>query len=190
MQRNKLANTSQPIFPQKKYKGRGAVSNSTGRYEKNSYHNFDDGWDHSESSHDKLRTTIHSDNSKSIITYNESEDLNFDRSINAYRGCEHGCIYCFARPTHTFLGLSAGLDFETQIYVKKNIEETLPQELSRKNYKCRPIMLGTNTDPYQPIERHYNNTRSVLKILQEYNHSHLQYLHRLSLLLDSLLEMF
>jgi len=115
----------------------------------------------------KLRTTVTEEQPRKIISYNRSPDIGFDRSINAYRGCEHGCIYCFARPTHAYHDLSPGLDFETKLFAKPGAPQLLRQELSRKNYVVRPIAMGTNTDPYQPIEARYRITRQVLEICLE-----------------------
>lgn len=117
-----------------------------------------------------VRTEISYETPRSAITRNTSPDLPFDRSINAYRGCEHGCVYCFARPTHAYLGLSPGLDFERKLTVKKNIPELLRKELEKPRYECRPMALGTNTDPYQPVEGQHGITRKILKILSETNH--------------------
>ncbi|MBT6828608.1 MAG: PA0069 family radical SAM protein [Rhodospirillaceae bacterium] len=151
-------------------KGRGAASNRAGRYERFAGEACDDGWGSLEEPLDKLRTTIQADKSRTAITRNDSPDLGFDRSINAYRGCEHGCSYCFARPTHAFLGLSPGQDFETRIFAKYRAPELLRQELSQPGYSCRMIALGTNTDPYQPAERRLEITRAILEILSEFNH--------------------
>src|SRR5436305_2395430 len=118
----------------------------------------------------KRRTTVTIEHPKSILTRNSSPDVGFDRSINAYRGCEHGCSYCFARPTHSYLGHSAGLEFERDIYVKVNAAELLRQELAQARYKPRPIAMGTNTDPYQPAEREHKLTREILKIMLETKH--------------------
>ncbi|MDH3240499.1 MAG: PA0069 family radical SAM protein [Alphaproteobacteria bacterium] len=156
-------------------KGRGAVSNATGRYERERRVRVDDGWGTSDAAPDdpppaKTRTKILVDATRSAITRNTSPDIPFDRSINPYRGCEHGCIYCYARPSHAWLGLSPGLDFETRILAKPNAAELLSRELARKGYKPRPIALGTNTDPYQPIERRLKITRSILEVLARCNH--------------------
>lgn len=156
-------------------KGRGAVSNATGRYEREQRVRVDDGWGGNERGPDdappaKTRTRILVDATRTAITRNTSPDIPFDRSINPYRGCEHGCIYCYARPSHAWLGLSAGLDFETRILAKPNAPELLTRELSRKGYTPRPIALGTNTDPYQPIERRLEITRHILEVLARCNH--------------------
>ncbi|MEZ5824638.1 MAG: PA0069 family radical SAM protein [Geminicoccaceae bacterium] len=154
------------------YKGRGATRNPAGRFEAFSAIPEDDGW----SSLGEIlgapppSTEIFADTSRTAIVRNTSPDLPFDRSINAYRGCEHGCVYCFARPTHNYLGLSAGLDFETKIWAKHDVAQLLREELSKAGYTCRPIALGTNTDPYQPIERRLSLTRSILEVLREARH--------------------
>ena len=150
-------------------KGRGAVSNQTGRFESRTIEAFDDGWDLPED-HIKPKTEIQPDQSKSILVYNTSPDLSFDRSINPYRGCEHGCIYCFARPTHAYLGLSPGLDFETRLFSKPNAAALLEDALRKKKYECQPVALGVNTDAYQPVERKLEITRSILEVLQKFNH--------------------
>ncbi len=150
-------------------KGRGAVSNASGRFDAHQHEAFDDGWDIPlETARPKTR--VQPDASRSILVYNESPDLPFDRSINPYRGCEHGCIYCFARPTHAYLGLSPGLDFETQLFSKPAAAALLDEALRKPGYQCQPIALGVNTDAYQPIERKLEITRSVLGTLQRFNH--------------------
>ena len=153
-------------------RGRGALSNASGRFEPATRHDFDDGWlDDAIDPHPRgPATQLHEDRSRTVIARNRSPDIGFDRSINPYRGCEHGCIYCFARPTHTYLGHSAGLDFESQIYTKPNAAALLRRELARPNYTARPIALGTNTDPYQPVERWLKITRSILAVLHECRH--------------------
>ena len=150
-------------------RGRGAQSNHTGRFESERRIAFDDGWE-SLGELEALRTEIYEEPARSIITRNKSPDISFDQSINPYRGCEHGCIYCYARPTHCYLGHSAGLDFETKLYAKTNAAELLEQELARKSYKPAVIALGTNTDPYQPIERERRITRSILEVLERTGH--------------------
>jgi DNA repair photolyase len=152
------------------HRGRGAVSNQTGRYEKETRHAFDDGWDTIEEEAARLDTELLDDTAKAIITFNRSPDISFDRTINPYRGCEHGCIYCFARPTHAWAGLSPGLDFESRIFRKLNAPELLVQELSRPGYVPRPIALGMNTDAFQPVERDQKITRRVLEVLAAHNH--------------------
>ena len=150
-------------------RGRGAQSNHTGRFESERRIAFDDGWE-SLGELEALRTEIYEEPARSIITRNKSPDISFDQSINPYRGCEHGCIYCYARPTHCYLGHSAGLDFETKLYAKTNAAELLEQELARKSYKPAVIALGTNTDPYQPIERERRITCSILEVLERTGH--------------------
>jgi DNA repair photolyase len=150
-------------------RGRGAQSNASGRYEPLARLAFDDGWQ----SLDDLppfQTTVTVDATRKIITRNESPDISFDRSINPYRGCEHGCVYCFARPTHAFLGLSPGLDFESKLLVKPEAATLLERELSSPNYEPRVIAVGTNTDPYQPIERRYQVMRRILEVLERAGH--------------------
>ncbi len=150
-------------------RGRGAQSNRSGRFEKQTRENFDDGWSTVEPL-PVFETIEHTERAKTIITANDSPDVNFERSINAYRGCEHGCSYCFARPTHAFLGHSAGLEFERDIYVKTNAIEALRAELGARNYKVRAIAMGTNTDPYQPAERKHRLTRGILEVMLETRH--------------------
>lgn len=161
-------------------KGRGAVSNPTGRFEREVRQRTDDGWQHPapdpakekspSSAAARPRTHILVDATRTALTRNSSPDIPFDRSINPYRGCEHGCVYCFARPTHAYLGLSPGLDFETRILAKPDAPRLLAKELSRRAYRCRPIALGTNTDPYQPMERRLGITRGILEVLSAFNH--------------------
>ncbi|MCP8884984.1 PA0069 family radical SAM protein [Devosia sp. XJ19-1] len=150
-------------------RGRGAQSNRVGRFEPHQRDSFDDGWGSVEPM-PVLETIEHIERAKSIITTNDSPDIGFERSINAYRGCEHGCSYCFARPTHAYLGHSAGIDFERDIYVKANAVEALRAELSAKNYRPKPIAMGTNTDPYQPAERTHKLTRGILEVMLETRH--------------------
>ena len=150
-------------------KGRGAHSNASGRFEPVARVAFDDGWQ----SLDDLpafKTSVTVDATRSIITRNDSPDISFDRSINPYRGCEHGCIYCFARPTHAYLGLSPGLDFESKLFVKPDAPRLLERELSAAGYLPRTIAIGTNTDPYQPIEREYRVMRGILEVLERCGH--------------------
>ena len=156
-------------LPPEQRRGRGAASNSTGRFEPQVRESFDDGWDVTEDL-EALRTDVQIERPRKIITRNDSPDISFDRSINPYRGCEHGCVYCFARPTHAYMGLSPGLDFETKLFVKDGAAELLERELAASNYQPRTIAMGTNTDPYQPIERQYRVTRSVLEVLDRANH--------------------
>jgi DNA repair photolyase len=168
----------QPLLPQqalKPHKGRGAVSNLQGRYEVQTRENFDDGWSHvdDEADADKgpaWKTEIIDEQARSILSRNASPDLPFGVSLNPYRGCEHGCIYCFARPTHSYLGLSPGMDFERRIFAKVNAPELLRRELARTSYVPEPIALGVNTDAYQPCERELRLTRRVLEVLHECEH--------------------
>jgi DNA repair photolyase len=150
-------------------RGRGAASNETGRFERTRREEFDDGWETDETLAPFKTEVIH-ERPRTIISRNESPDISFDRSINPYRGCEHGCVYCFARPTHAYMGLSPGLDFESKLFVKDGAAALLERELGAPNYRARSMALGTNTDPYQPIERQYRVTRSVLEVLARYDH--------------------
>src|SRR6516164_7584193 len=150
-------------------RGRGAHSNASGRFEALSHVAFDDGWQ----SLDDLpafKTSVTVDATRTIIARNDSPDISFDRSINPYRGCEHGCVYCFARPTHAYLGLSPGLDFESRLFYKPQAAKLLAAELSKKGYVCRAIALGSNTDPYQPVERKLGITRAILEVLRDFRH--------------------
>ena len=147
--------------------GRAAESNRSGRYEGRQREAFDDGWGTSDEEAPPLRTTVSRDTSRSVIATNNSPDIGFDRSINPYRGCEHGCIYCFARPTHAFLGLSPGLDFESRLFAKPDAARLLRATLRKPGYVPKVIALGTNTDPYQPIEADYRITRSILEVCLE-----------------------
>jgi len=149
--------------------GRGAQTNRSGRFEPVSYEPADDGWE-SLAELEALTTEVQEVPARRIITRNDSPDIGFDRSINPYRGCEHGCIYCFARPTHAFLGLSPGLDFETKLFAKTNAGQALERELADPSYRVETIAIGTNTDPYQPIERRYRIMRRVLEVLSAANH--------------------
>ncbi len=152
-------------------KGRGALSNADGRFERLSHVREDDSWGTLDAEDRPApKTTVLYDSSRSIIARNTSPDLSFDRSINPYRGCEHGCVYCFARPTHAWLGFSPGLDFETRILLKPRAAQLLEAELADPKYTPRVIALGTNTDPYQPMEREHRITRSVLEVLAAHNH--------------------
>jgi len=154
-------------------KGRGAVSNDSGRFEPLQRAIFRDGWTDGHNldiEAERLRTEVTDEFPKSVLTRNKSPDVPFDRSVNPYRGCEHGCVYCFARPTHAFMGLSPGLDFESKLFAKPDAAALLEAELSKKNYKVAPIALGTNTDPYQPIERERKITRGILKVLARHDH--------------------
>jgi DNA repair photolyase len=159
-------------------KGRGAASFVRGRFEKTVVEAEDDGWGsvYSNDEEDgavappKLRTQVTEERARSIVSRNQSPDIPFSQSLNPYRGCEHGCVYCFARPSHAYLDLSPGLDFETRLYAKTNAAELLRKEFSRKNYRCTPISLGINTDAYQPIERRYRITRQLLEVFAECRH--------------------
>jgi DNA repair photolyase len=150
-------------------RGRGAHSNATGRYEPLARVAFDDGWEKLEDL-PPFKTDVTVDATRKIITRNDSPDISFDRSINPYRGCEHGCVYCFARPTHAFLGLSPGLDFESKLFMKPSAPELLERELSAPGYTPKVIAIGTNTDPYQPIERRYQIMRRILEVLERAGH--------------------
>ncbi|MEQ8399061.1 PA0069 family radical SAM protein [Thalassobaculum sp.] len=172
----RLVDLPSDVIPPTARKGRGAVSNQAGRYEAHTRDRIDDGWvkppDAGSPDEDepRLRTTVAIDASRTVIARNNSPDVPFDRSINPYRGCEHGCIYCFARPTHAWLGLSPGLDFETRLLAKPEAPALLRKELARKGYECDTIAMGTNTDPYQPVEREMRITRGVLEVLAEHDH--------------------
>ena len=153
-------------------KGRGAASNESGRFESEKRIAFDDGWGSADEDDEapRVATKLTVDATKTIIARNDSPDIGFDRSINPYRGCEHGCIYCYARPSHAYLGLSPGLDFETRIFYKPQAATLLRAELRKKGYVCKPIALGSNTDPYQPSERKLGITRAILEVLREFHH--------------------
>ncbi len=150
-------------------KGRGSWSKPDARYLNHTRHEIDDGWD-SIDEEDKPVTTVTIERPKSIISRNKSPDIPFEQSINPYRGCEHGCIYCYARPSHAYLDLSPGLDFETKLFAKPDAAELLEKELAAPHYKCSPIALGTNTDPYQPIEREHQITRQIIEVLKKRQH--------------------
>jgi len=167
------------ILPDEAQKGRGAVSNATGRFERHARLRVDDGWSHPsnddwqracEAMAPKLRTTVTDERPKAVITRNNSPDVPFDRSLNAYRGCEHGCVYCFARPTHAYQGLSPGLDFESRLFAKPDAAKILEAQLRKPGYRPGTLAMGTNTDPYQPIERQREITRAVLQVLDAFNH--------------------
>lgn len=157
------------ILPGQRLRGRGADSNRAGRFEATGREAFDDGWDLPEEER-LVATEVRLERPRSALTYNRSPDLPFDRSINPYRGCEHGCIYCYARPTHAYLNLSPGLDFETRLIARPGIAAVLEAELRRPAYRVAPIAIGTNTDPYQPVERDYGLMREVLSVLQSFRH--------------------
>jgi DNA repair photolyase len=150
-------------------RGRGARSNASGRYEALARQLVDDGWQSLEEL-PPFKTTVIAEQPKTILTRNSSPDISFDRSINPYRGCEHGCSYCYARPTHAYMGLSPGLDFESKLFAKLNAAELLRNELADPAYRPQTIALGANTDPYQPIERQYRVTRQILSVLAEFDH--------------------
>src|SRR6266849_6396800 len=158
-----------PGVDRERRRGRGALSNATGRYEPKARVAFDDGWRSLEDL-PPFATSVTVDATRKIITRNDSPDIGFDRSINPYRGCEHGCVYCFARPTHAFLGLSPGLDFESKLFAKPDAPRLLERELSASGYQPRTIAIGTNTDPYQPIEREYRIMRGILEVLERCGH--------------------
>ena len=163
------------LLPMAKYlnqplKGRGATGNPDNRFEACTREAVDDGWGGLDAPVEALRTTVQADTARTLIAYNDSPDVPFDRSINPYRGCEHGCVYCFARPTHAYLGLSPGLDFETRLFYKSDAAALLRRELARPAYRCAPVALGINTDAYQPLERRLGITRQILEVLREHAH--------------------
>lgn len=150
--------------------GRGATHNPVNRFDTYHHERVDDGWGNLDAEPAPLVTSLTIDSSRTVISYNQSPDVPFDRSINPYRGCEHGCVYCFARPTHAYLGLSPGLDFESKLSYKPAAAELLRAELGKKSYQCQPIALGINTDAYQPVERKLGITRQILEVLQRCHH--------------------
>lgn len=152
------------------YKNRGAISNPEGRFETTSTERFDDGWELDEELLPPFETFLMPEQAKTIISRNDSPDLGFEQSINPYKGCEHGCIYCYARPSHAYMNLSPGLDFETKIFYKADAANLLKKELNKPRYVCKPIVLGANTDPYQPAEAKLKITRSLLEVLNLYQH--------------------
>lgn len=158
-----------PPDPFLRLKARGADTNAPGRFEPYERAPENDGWEIAEDER-LIRTEVSEERPRSVINRVSSPDIGFDRSINPYRGCEHGCIYCYARPSHGYLGLSAGLDFETKIVARPTAPETLARELARKAYTVAPIAMGTNTDPYQPVEKRYRIMRRVLEVLSDWNH--------------------
>ena len=162
-----------PLLGPMRHKGRGAASNPEGRFETISRSVEDDGWTPDEEVIEPSRpkTQVSIEAARRIISHNDSPDIGFDHSINAYRGCEHGCVYCYARPSHGYLNLSSGLDFETRLFAKTNAAELLRKELAKPSHVCSPINLGANTDPYQPIEKTYRITRSILEVLLETRHA-------------------
>jgi DNA repair photolyase len=153
----------------RRLRGRGALSNASGRYERQARVLVDDGWSDDDEL-PALKTEVMRDTARTIISRNKSPDISFDQSINPYKGCEHGCIYCFARPTHAYLGLSPGADFESRLFAKPNAAELLARELSAPGYVPKMIAMGTNTDPYQPIEKRLRITRSILEVLRDFGH--------------------
>ncbi|PRY21439.1 DNA repair photolyase [Aliiruegeria haliotis] len=163
-----------PIDPthvsKERRRGRAAMSNRPGRFEPHARERVDDGWMGDLEALAPIRTETNVEQPSTILSRNSSPDLGFDRSVNPYRGCEHGCIYCFARPSHAYLGLSPGLDFETRLTVKPGAPDLLRGEISRKAYRPKPIAFGTNTDPYQPLEREHGITRGCLQVLSEFRH--------------------
>lgn len=154
----------------KSIKGRGAVSFTPGRFESLIAVREHDGWDIGEEEFPSLQTTVSAEVAKTIISRNTSPDIPFEQSVNPFRGCEHACVYCYARPSHSFLNLSPGLDFESKLFYKSNAAELLEKELGKPSYRCSPINLGANTDPYQPIERDLKVTRGILEVLQRHRH--------------------
>jgi DNA repair photolyase len=149
--------------------GHGALSNPAGRFERHSTEAVDDGW-FQEAATDGPPLTVTAEHARALITTNDSPDIPFEQSINPYRGCSHACVYCYARPSHAYMGLSAGLDFETKLFYKADAAELLQRELARPGYRCKPITLGANTDPYQPIERQLRLTRAILEVLAACRH--------------------
>jgi len=156
--------------PAQAHKGRGAASNRAGRFEATAHEAVDDGWEREDEPAPRPQTQVTLERARSIISRNDSPDIAFDQSINPYRGCEHGCIYCYARPSHAYLNLSPGLDFETKLFAKINAAELLRAELAKPGYRVSPINLGANTDPYQPIERQHRITRQIIEVLAECRH--------------------
>ncbi|WP_201313272.1 PA0069 family radical SAM protein [Dyella sp. EPa41] len=163
---------AESFLPPQAHKGRGAASNPEGRFETIRHHAEDDGWQSLllDEAAPRPRTEVTEERARSVITHNDSPDIHFSQALNPYRGCEHGCIYCFARPSHSYLNLSPGLDFETKLRAKSNLAEVLRHELSRRSYVASPINIGSNTDPYQPIERRWKLTRAALEVLAECHH--------------------
>lgn len=157
------------LLPGQRLRGRGVDTNRAGRFEATTREAVDDGWDIAEDER-TVRTEVREERPRSAISYNRSPDLPFDRSINPYRGCEHGCIYCYARPTHAYLNLSPGLDFETRLIARPGIAAVLEEELRKPAYTVQPLAIGTNTDPYQPVERDYGIMRAVLQVLAAFRH--------------------
>lgn len=150
--------------------GRGAASNPAGRFESTRTEVVDDGWGSLDEELPPFETIVMPEPARSIISRNKSPDISFDQSINPYRGCEHGCVYCYARPSHAYMNLSPGLDFETKLFYKQDAAQLLERELAAPGYSCKPITIGANTDPYQPIEREYRVTRSIIEVLAKHRH--------------------
>jgi DNA repair photolyase len=162
-----------PPLPPQVHKGRGATLSPPNRFDARSGSPFDNGWETLTADFAELpapATTLTRDASKTVISWNDSPDIGFDRAVNPYRGCEHGCVYCYARPTHAYLGYSPGLDFETKLLFKPEVAELLEKELRKPGYVAKPLALGSNTDPYQPVERTLKLTRAVLQVLDRFNH--------------------
>src|SRR5580704_1106128 len=157
------------LFGRQSFTGRGALSNPPGRFDLQHLERVDDGW-YVEESPESIATTLTPEHAREIISTNDSPDIPFEQSINPYRGCSHGCIYCYARPSHAYMGLSPGLDFETRLFYKVDAAALLEKQLARPGYVCKPITLGANTDPYQPSERHMKVTRSILEVLLRTRH--------------------
>jgi len=156
--------------PRQSVKGRASLANETPRFEAHTRENTSDGWDSADDELPVLRTEVREERVRTAINRVRSPDLPFDRTLNPYRGCEHGCIYCYARPSHAYLNLSPGLDFETKLIARPNMAEVLDQELRARRYKVAPIAIGTNTDPYQPVEMDYGIMRELLEVLARFNH--------------------
>jgi DNA repair photolyase len=161
---------SEPLAEALRPKGRGAVSNASGRFERERREPFDDGWGEADPAPARLKTTLIKDSSRTIISTNDSPDISFNRSINPYRGCEHGCIYCYARPSHAYWGYSAGLDFESKLFFKADAPALLEKAFRKKTYQVEPILIGANTDAYQPIERDLRITRGLLELCLKFKH--------------------
>lgn len=151
-------------------KGRGATLQIEGRFEKVERERVDDGWDTADEELPPFKTTVTVEHAKIVLQHQKSRNIPYDYSLNAYRGCEHGCIYCYARPSHAYMNLSPGMDFETKLFAKPDAAKLLRAELAKPSYRCSPIALGSNTDPYQPIEREWKITRQILEVLAEYRH--------------------
>lgn len=164
-----MSDPDQTLPAHLRLRARGAASNAAGRFERESRERFEDGWE-GDGEAQLLRTEVREERPRSALSYNRSPDLPFDRSVNPYRGCEHGCIYCFARPSHAYLGYSPGLDFETKLIARPGIADVLASELRAKSYVPQVIALGTNTDPYQPLEARYGLMRQILTVLSDFRH--------------------